>query len=198
MLQLIFLFQSLYKDLSAKELEKSELEQQCQVATSMRDKLSSELDAAKEKLESASKEHEKALNSLRDDLQSEVNIARDEGQLKVRELTTQLELARAASTDFEERVAFLNGEISDLEERKKIEAKKDKNLVKDLKKQLAAEKARNEKLAEKMKELKFAPDDMECTFHETLLSTFEPLKHFCQFQLSPTSTPTAPPSPPGP
>lgn len=144
--------------------EKVELEQKCQESFTMREKTAEELEALKAKLESSSIEHEKAISSLRDDLQSELNIARDEGQLKVRELTTQLELARAASTEFEERVQFLNSELSDLEERKKIEAKKDKNLVKDLKKQLASEKARNEKLSEKMRELKFTPDDMECEF----------------------------------
>eukprot|EP00095_Tigriopus_kingsejongensis_P012284 maker-scaffold324_size206069-snap-gene-1.28 protein:Tk12284 transcript:maker-scaffold324_size206069-snap-gene-1.28-mRNA-1 annotation:"grip1-associated protein 1 isoform x2" len=76
-----------------------------------------------------------------------------EHQMVMRSLNTQVEIANAQRSEFEEKVAILKQELEDLHEDKKISEKKGSGLLKDLKRQLLNEKQRNEKLQEKMQEV---------------------------------------------
>lgn len=67
----------------------------------------------------------------------------------------QLEISNAERNEFEEACKMLKDEVKDALEEKKIGEKKGSGLIKDLKRQLLAEKQRNEKLQEKMKEAAF-------------------------------------------
>lgn len=69
-----------------------------------------------------------------------------------KEYEMKLELLNVQKCEFEESVSKLKQDIKDSLEDRKISEKKGHSLVKDLKRQLQQERAKNEKLQEKMKE----------------------------------------------
>lgn len=102
--------------------------------------------------EESVKKHQQEMEELQSDQNQRIRTLQTEHDLVSRGLNTQLEIANAQRTEFEEQVQGLRQEIEDLHEEKKITEKKGSALLKDLKRQLQSEKHRNEKLQEKMKE----------------------------------------------
>ena len=92
------------------------------------------------------------MNNIKEHYQDEMKIIQAEHEINVRDLNMQLEIANAQTSEFEETIEQMKQENKDQAEEKKIGDKKVHSLIKDLKKQLLAEKQRNEKLSEKIKE----------------------------------------------
>lgn len=104
------------------------------------------------------------LTNAKETFEDELKIIKAEHEINLRDLNMQLEIANATRNEFEELVETLRQEIKDAAEDRKIGEKKNQALIKDLKKQLLAEKGRSEKLSEKMQELHF--QDTPTSFSE--------------------------------
>ena len=95
---------------------------------------------------------ENKIENLKENYEDELKIIKAEHEISKRDLTMQLEIATAQTTEFDETIEQLKQEIKDQSEDRKIGDKKGQALIKDLKKQLMSEKQRNERLSDKMKE----------------------------------------------
>ena len=98
---------------------------------------------------------DKEISEVKESAADELKIIKAENEIALRDLTMQLEIANAQKSEFEETVEQLKQEMKDQVEERKIGDKKGQALIKDLKKQLLAEKTRSEKLSEKLKEAHF-------------------------------------------
>merc|ERR1719288_114408 len=107
----------------------------------------------KKDLEMLQEQMNKSLVEASENAEEEVRCLKSEHSMAIRDLTMQIEIANAQATEFEESAQQLNQEIKDLGEDHKIAEKKQLALIKDLKRQLLAEKSQNEKLSEKMAEI---------------------------------------------
>ncbi len=103
-------------------------------------------------LDQAQVSSEQKVAKAKEYAEEDLKILKSEHEIRIRDLTMQLEIANATKTEFEDMVESLKQEIKDAAEDRKIGDKKGQSLIKDLKKQLNAEKLRNEKLSEKIKE----------------------------------------------
>ena len=124
------------------------------------------------RIEAEVEKFRKEIADLKESHSSDLNIFESEKKLIVRDLRLQLEIANAQKHEFEESAKALREELGDAREECKIAEKKGASHLKDLKRQLMAEKQRNEKLQEKMKEVSFvevnnvnatAADDLDRT-----------------------------------
>lgn len=154
-------------DLQEKENEVEYLNQKVQSLNEELSKTQSELKDAieqgsklKKELAAQQVESEKKIREMAETHEEDWNVFKMESEIKIRDLTTQLEIANAQRSEFEEQVVQLQQDIQDLGEERKIVEKKNQGLVKDLKRQLLAEQQRNEKLSEKMKELLADPPSL--------------------------------------
>ncbi|XP_015914424.2 GRIP1-associated protein 1 [Parasteatoda tepidariorum] len=88
------------------------------------------------------KEHANAMDNLKEEMES-----------VVKDLTIQLEVAKAERMEFEEKIKVLQQEAKDSVDERKIQEKKGVAMVKDLKRQLQVERNRAEKLQERLQEV---------------------------------------------
>ena len=107
------------------------------------------------KLNQIQTKSDKEISEVKESAADELKIIKAENEIALRDLTMQLEIANAQKSEFEETVEQLKQEMKDQVEERKIGDKKGQALIKDLKKQLLAEKTRSEKLSEKLKEAHF-------------------------------------------
>jgi len=73
----------------------------------------------------------------------------------LRDLRTQLEIANAQRAEFEEAAAVLRQEVTDAAEERRIVDRKAAAATKDLRRQLAAEKTRSDRLQERLRDCSF-------------------------------------------
>jgi len=122
----------------------------------------------KEELARQEKEQNKKLEESLQEREREKQVSILEWSSKCSDLETQLELAAVQKEEVEEMVKKLQQEARDGVEEKKIGERKSVAMVKDLKRQLQAERRKAEKLQERLQEWAEAESNSE---HTTPVST---------------------------